>query len=323
MLKEICWQSGVGGTILVTISFAFYTSLVSFLRAHLPKEYNDDAVIFSLLTSIVHTGAYVIINSMFGAMDYFKLFQQYKLHRKAYMQPKVSLVTKTLMEAAFSQLVVNPLAAWYILYPAFTNFGMMSLDDPLPDYMHIFTTMCLANVFNGVFFYTAHRIVHSKALYVYIHKQHHEYAGTMGIAAEYANPVEQVLANMIPTLGGVFLARTHPWIVCVWLYMRLQQTYESHSGYCFFGTWYEDLGIGHGSQTLHHDYHHTVNTGNFDPEWMDWICGTQDGYVAAGYVQGYLSKKEKDGHTPAEGAGAAATAKSVKQSKGRGSAKKK
>ena len=209
MLKEICWQSGVGGTILVTISFAFYTSLVSFLRAHLPKEYNDDAVIFSLLTSIVHTGAYVIINSMFGAMDYFKLFQQYKLHRKAYMQPKVSLVTKTLMEAAFSQLVVNPLAAWYILYPAFTNFGMMSLDDPLPDYKHIFTTMCLANVFNGVFFYTAHRIVHSKALYVYIHKQHHEYAGTMGIAAEYANPVEQVLANMIPTLGGVFLARTH------------------------------------------------------------------------------------------------------------------
>jgi sterol desaturase/sphingolipid hydroxylase (fatty acid hydroxylase superfamily) len=317
MLKEICWQSGVLGTVLVLVSFPLYTVLVSLLRSNLPTDYNDDAIVFALLTSIVHTGAYACYNSIFGAMDYFQLLQEYKLARKPYMQPKASLVAKTLLEAAFSQLVVNPLAAWYLLYPAFKSFGMMSLDDPLPDHVHLFKTMCFANAFNGVFFYLAHRTVHSKALYAIIHKQHHEYSGTMGIAAEYANPVEQILANMLPTLGGVFLAGTHPWVVCVWLYMRLQQTYEAHSGYAFFGTWYETLGLGHGSSTMHHDYHHTVNTGNFDPEWMDWICGTQDGYVAAGYMDGYLAKKKDQMARMSAGAETAAEA-SPSKAKGSG-----
>lgn len=47
--------------------------------------------------------------------------------------------------------------------------------------------------------------------------QHHEFAGTIGIAAEYANPVEQIFANMLPTLGGVIFFPTHPLCAGVWL----------------------------------------------------------------------------------------------------------
>lgn len=73
--------------------------------------------------------------------------------------------------------------------------------------------------------------------------------------------------------------------------MRLQQTYEAHSGYCFKDTFFDRIGLAHASNASHHDYHHSVNTGNFDPEWMDWICGTQDGFAAGGMHEGYVAKK--------------------------------
>jgi hypothetical protein len=42
-------------------------------------------------------------------------------------------------------------------------------------------------------FYWTHRLFHSKYFYAKYHKQHHEYAGTIGFAAEYAHPLEQII----------------------------------------------------------------------------------------------------------------------------------
>ena len=41
-------------------------------------------------------------------------------------------------------------------------------------------------------FYWSHRLLHHPRLYKHFHKQHHEYRGTIGFAAEYAHFVEQV-----------------------------------------------------------------------------------------------------------------------------------
>jgi len=49
-------------------------------------------------------------------------------------------------------------------------------------------------------FYWAHRVLHHRRIYKYIHKQHHEFKATVGIAAEYAHPVESLLANAVPTM---------------------------------------------------------------------------------------------------------------------------
>lgn len=73
--------------------------------------------------------------------------------------------------------------------------------------------------------------------------------------------------------------------------LRLQQTYEAHSGYCFRNTIVDAVGLAHASDAAHHDYHHTVNTGNFGGEYMDWLFGTMDGYVGGGGMEGYVSRK--------------------------------
>jgi methylsterol monooxygenase len=213
--KEVFWQSGFLATVLTLFLFPYYKIFCSLLREHL-GSHNSDQMIFVVITSITHTVCYVSITGFFATCDHFRLLQQYKLPRKPYMAPKTGLVAKALMEAAVGQLIINPLAVYFV-YPYFKHFGMMGIDEELPSAGAMFKTFCIAHLFNGIGFYWAHRLFHSKSLYATFHKQHHEFNGTIGIAAEYANPVEQIFANTLPTIGGVLFFGTHPLCVCVWL----------------------------------------------------------------------------------------------------------
>ena len=54
-------------------------------------------------------------------------------------------------------------------------------------------------------FHMAHRALHWKKIYPYIHKIHHRHVTTTGIAAEYAHPIEFVFGNLIPSLVGALI----------------------------------------------------------------------------------------------------------------------
>merc|ERR1711943_41191 len=107
---------------------------------------------------------------------------------------------------------------------------------------------------NDVAFYVAHRTIHHKRLYSWIHKQHHSYTGSVGFAAEYAHPIEQVFANQLPSVAGCLFFGAHPLIFFVWLGGRLQQTYEGHSGFCFHGTWLHTIGLTNADAAAYHDF---------------------------------------------------------------------
>ena len=47
----------------------------------------------------------------------------------------------------------------------------------------------------------------------------------------------------VPTGAGALLAGCHPAIWLVWMSYRLCQTYEAHSGYCFYGSWLHSVGL--------------------------------------------------------------------------------
>ena len=102
--------------------------------------------------------------------------------------------------------------------------------------------------------------------------------------------LSQVLANQLPTIGGVLFFGRRFEVLCVWVVLRLKQTYEVHSGYDFSGTWLASVGLLTPDHA-HHDHHHTANMGNFGNVYTDWLFGTMDHYVRDGMGEGYVAKR--------------------------------
>lgn len=244
-------------------------------------------------TTVLHILIYTSMNCFFLLCDRRGYLEEYKLDRTPAMGPSEDLLWRTWIEAAIGQAITGPIALYYLVYPTFKYCGSPAMDAALPGAREMVWFFFLAHLINGWLFYWSHRLVHSKTLYARIHKQHHTYKGTVGFAAEFAHPVEQIVSNQIPTAIACVLGGSHFCVWFVWLLCRLEQTYEAHSGYCFYGTTLWKIGLTNAEHCAYHDYHHTGNRGNFGgPVYLDHIFGTMDAWVAMGGVEGYIAKKK-------------------------------
>eukprot|EP00946_MAST-07B_sp_MAST-7B-sp1_P004491 g4491.t1 len=221
--------------------------------------------IFVAMTFCVHTCCYVGINGFFFACAKIGWLSEYQFDRKPYQIPSDALLRRTWWEAL--------------------HFGMPSLTEPLPaSFARLCVGFATAHFVNDVGFYWSHRAVHHPSLYKHIHKQHHAYTGSIGFAAEYASPLESIISNALPTIGGMLFFGCHgsALLFLVWLAVRLQQTYEAHSGFCFYGTvLYKWFGL-------------TLQWKLREHEWLDWICGTMDAWVDLGGTTGYIELCRKN-----------------------------
>eukprot|EP00605_Chrysophyceae_sp_TOSAG23-4_P002540 GSChrysophyteH1.ASY1.ANO1.2805.1 assembled CDS len=284
--KTLLWVTGMIGTLLTLSLWPAYSWCVEKMRMY------SEAVIFTVLLNGSHTILWSLVNGPLLYFDAHSLMQEYKLHRTEGQKPSKAMIRENVLTAVVMQVLVNPVLGYY-LHAHWSHLGLLSMHAPLPTVQDIFTSLLIAHTFNDVFFYITHRAFHSKALY-FLHKQHHTFAGTIGPAAEYANPVEVVIANIFPTFYGcLFFGCKHPLVLFAWVAIRLQETYFAHSGYCFKDTTLDFLGLVHTTEAIHHDHHHISNKGNFGCMFMDYIFGTMDHFVHAGGQESYLQRGKK------------------------------
>jgi sterol desaturase/sphingolipid hydroxylase (fatty acid hydroxylase superfamily) len=224
-----------------------------------------------------HFIGYWCINALLYLVYHFNLFAKYKI-QPADKWPAWSLVKKCLIERAVSTIFIQPLFFYAMYWP--TKFFGLNVTGAIPPISTFVWQMTWWFLVNDFLFYWAHRALHHPKIYGRIHKQHHLFKQTIGIAAEYAHPVEEVLANGIPTFLGAIMTDCHAVVFWFYFLLRMWETVDAHSGYKFpFSPWALLTWIQGGSEP--HDWHHSHGHkhGNFGMfRIWDHLCGTDKAY---------------------------------------------
>jgi len=165
--------------------------------------------------------------------------------------------------------------------------------DELPSLGLFLFQMLWMMVMEDFTFYWSHKLLHHPKLYPYIHKVHHESKSTISLSAIATHPAEYFLGNVIPTAMGISLCpgKIHIITSIIFVYARLIDTIEGHSGYDFPYTMTRWMPLTVTSN--YHNYHHLVNIGNYASQFTIWdsIFGSNTSYYE--HVEKELKTKDK------------------------------
>lgn len=290
-------RKGYGIIFATIIALSFFFLLPLLVKAYWENLLllGDKNLIYVLSIYIVHEGMFISSNLMMWFIYTKKIpfFEKYRINidRQWPWEENPAqwkqVFSRTMKSLTFAHLVIIPIA---LMIDVFSGVAMKISLEEFPSTFEIVWQITLFMFVEDFCFYWVHRILHQKSLYPYIHKVHHEYNNPIGIAAEYAHPLEFFIANIVPTAMGSKLLgkKVHLATYLLWSTLRIFETIDGHCGYEFSWSPYRLLPLS--GSANYHNYHHTHNIGNYGSFFMIWdlLMKTNKSYFS------YLSKRQKD-----------------------------
>eukprot|EP01120_Amphizonella_sp_Union-15-10_P000376 TRINITY_DN10388_c0_g1_i1.p1 TRINITY_DN10388_c0_g1~~TRINITY_DN10388_c0_g1_i1.p1 ORF type:complete len:280 (-),score=23.93 TRINITY_DN10388_c0_g1_i1:28-867(-) len=235
-------------------------------------EFISQRLFFSLWMSSTHFLLFWSLNLLFEIFRRNKIFQRYRINNDK--MPDKKLVLECIKNLLFNELLLVP--NFYMLFPIFQYFGMSMDPYDIPPWYTILGHVIVCVLVEDFLFYWTHRMFHLKSpinLYKNVHKKHHRFQVSLGIASEYAHPIENI-ANAFCSLAGPMLLGSHALTTWLWIQLRITETIFAHSGYALPSDPFGILPFQR--DTRRHDFHHSRNVGSYGswtPFW-DWLMGT-------------------------------------------------
>ncbi|XP_037934838.1 fatty acid hydroxylase domain-containing protein 2 [Teleopsis dalmanni] len=155
---------------------------------------------------------------------------------------------------------------FYLLYKSVQSYQHLIPVRELPTFKKFVFDMAVITILEEFMFYYAHRLLHHKSIYKYVHKKHHEWTAPIAAITFYCNPIEHIASNLLPVVVAIGLLKSH--ISTAWLFTALAiiNAMSDHTGYSFpFSA----------KSVRFHDLHHekfNYNYGVFG--WLDKLHGT-------------------------------------------------
>jgi sterol desaturase/sphingolipid hydroxylase (fatty acid hydroxylase superfamily) len=265
----------------------FFQKWFSYL---IEKQHFSSRVAYGLTVSLCHASSYSISVLVFECIEYLQWWEHYRIARTPIQNPPRELRLRAIKEAFGSW--IGLIFGGQVLYEIFQKINSPSMTSSLPSLFTIWYHISISAMLSNGTFYIIHRILHLPYFYKRIHKIHHEFVGTVSMAAEYTHPVEGAL-NIIPALAGALLLKTHPVIWVTFMMWRVQEGLETHSGYHFRGSFIQKyLGLTNSYSTAFHDAHHVDNKSNYGEVIWDYLFGSLDYWLEMGGIEGYLEKRK-------------------------------
>lgn len=115
----------------------------------------------------------------------------------------------------------------------------------LPGLVEVVTQVIICHLIREALFYYSHRFLHKPKLYPKIHKIHHKFTAPVALAAQYAHPIEHLVANILPTALPPMLLKSHAITNLAFQGSVLLETTLVHSGFDFFGNFAKKHDLHH------------------------------------------------------------------------------
>ena len=291
-------RKGYGLVSAILITYAFFLILPRVLLERYEgflSLWSSAEVGVIVGTVLLDLGVFWVLNLAMAGIYYIQhpFFEKYKSNMNPWpwvadAQDWQHSLMRTLRTLALNQLFLLPLI---LSLDVFTSGLQMSLQyEDFPSLGTLLGQIVFCMAIEDFTFYLGHRLLHTRHLYRLIHKQHHEYTTTIGLASFYAHPLEFIFANMLPASLGPKLigGKMHLLTFWMWVILRTAETVDGHCGYDFSWSPYRLLPLSGGS--AYHDFHHSHNVGNFGSFFSIWdsVFGTNACYFR------YLSVREKE-----------------------------
>jgi len=284
--------------IAALLAFSYYIILPNTVKKFFwPEKIENTPWFLFFLLFFVHEFFYAIFNLILYYI--YKsdnpFFEQFKVHNEEWpwkQNPEEFkiLFKRSMKRICFNQFIVMP----FLLFMNSVVLKKMKLRvdiDSFPSFFELIWQIYFFTICDDFLFYWSHRFLHWKSIYPFIHKIHHEYKITIGIASEYAHPIEFALGNVLPTSLGMMIlgSKVHAFTYAFWIGEKLYKTTEAHSGYQF--PWSPTTLMPFKVTPEHHNFHHLKFTGNYGGNFnfWDWICGTN----TPSYLKSLESKQKE------------------------------
>jgi len=154
----------------------------------------------------------------------------------------------------FNQCVVTPLLI--------VSLDVMPAYNRVLGIYQVIGTIVFYSLMHCIWFYTTHRIMHTRWLWHHVHKIHHEYKITHAFCAFYCHWFEHACVNLLSVFLGPILFPSNCLVLKFWLHLSTIMALYFHSG--------DSRTVG-----IEHDIHHTLVKYNYGTLGaMDWLFGT-------------------------------------------------
>ncbi|CAO1395195.1 unnamed protein product [Diamesa serratosioi] len=192
----------------------------------------DEFSLFVWGTTIFTFLVYWMFGAIYTLMDITNkpaFLRRYKIQPETNEPVETKRLIQVIMSVIFNQICVGiPFAL--VSYYAMKLRGISDIRE-LPKFHRVLLDLAVCILVEEFGFYYSHRLMHSKKIYKYIHKRHHEWTSPISITAIYCHPIEHIFSNVLPPFLGVFVCGSHIAIMWIWFALALLSTLNAHSGY--------------------------------------------------------------------------------------------
>lgn len=152
----------------------------------------------------------------------------------------------------------------FIILPLFyllNLFFPLNLSISPPSVLSLIVQTIEFQLLGEFLYYFIHRSLHHRLLYKYIHKKHHIYKTSIGIASLYAHPLEIVFGNVFALIAPVFFVNCDLFSFYVFIVLGFIDSITDHCGYAL--------------KQRDHDIHHEKTIYNYGSlGLLDYAFGT-------------------------------------------------